>query len=70
MRVLAMDNVNLGIFGKNPVVSKALLVYALEKVPKIGQNIELYVAHSVDDKEEIETLAKARNIKLHYFVLQ
>lgn len=70
MRVLAMDDVNLGILGRNPAESKALLVYALEKAPKIGQNIELYVAYFAENQEEIEKLAKARSIKLHYFVLQ
>lgn len=70
MKVLSLDNVNIGISGKNPVVSKAILIYSLEKAPKIGKNIELYVANSLDSKDEIEKLSKDKNIKLHYFIQQ
>ena len=70
MRVLALDNVNVGISGANSMVSKAILVYSLENAPKIGKNIDLYVANSVDSKDEIEKLSKEKNIKLHYFTLQ
>ncbi|STO55281.1 Uncharacterised protein [Canicola haemoglobinophilus] len=67
MELLSIDNISVGISGKNSLVSKALTVYSLEHIKTVGQNVSLYMIGPSEDKVEMEKLASSKNIKLYYF---
>lgn len=67
-KLLSLDNINIGIAGNNSIVNKAVVISALEKVDKVGKNIDLYMFGTGDDQAELEQLAKKKEIKLHYFL--
>ncbi|ARU65677.1 hypothetical protein FWK45_10035 [Histophilus somni] len=68
-QLINIDNINIGIAGKNSMVNKAVVIAALNKSEKVGKNTELYMIGSLDDKDELEKLALKKQITLHYFPL-
>lgn len=65
---LAIDNLNIGVFGRSEAVNKAAMLYAIEHAPKIGKNTAVYFIGSASDKADLEKAANSKNIQLHYFV--
>lgn len=68
IKVLSIDNINLGIVGNNSIVNKSLVLDALKNAPTIGKNLEIYMMGAASDQQELENAAKMRNVKLHYFI--
>lgn len=68
VKVLSLNNIDLGISGQNPALNKTMILLALEQAPVIGNNLELYIIGSDTDKKEFEKLTQQRKIKLHYFI--
>lgn len=68
VKVLSLNNIDLGISGQNPALNKTMILLALEQAPAIGNNLELYIIGSDTDKKEFEKLTQQRKIKLHYFI--
>lgn len=69
-QLLTIDNINIGISGKNTIINKAVTIEALNKVEKAGRNIELYMIGSSSDKEDLEKITSQKKIVLHYFSLE
>lgn len=68
IEALAVDNLNIGVFGESEAINKATLLYALNNAPKIGANTAIYFVGSASNKADLEKVTAAKGIKLHYFV--
>ncbi|QPB41644.1 hypothetical protein [Rodentibacter haemolyticus] len=68
VKMLAVDNINIGVTGESQILNKATALYALEHVTKVGKNVSIYMmGDSESDKTDLEKVASSKNIKLHYF---
>lgn len=65
---LAVDDLNIGVYGKSDSVNKATMIHAIEHADKIGKNTAIYFVGPESDKADLEKAANAKNIKLHYFI--